>query len=602
MQVPEKYTVVKCTLNTFCRKRHDISSKLNDIALKVSKICFYTYKFASLHIIRLLENDQELPTLNQKFFYTCVLYTTKIKRNQPRAASQTQDLDETSEIFYKLYTPEIYRDNIISIISNMCKEMETATINHLTLNFWSRLYKYIKVVYNIKKPYKTCIGILSEEYLGNDWIVCKYREIMDYTSNSPKDVKNNPTPILRLYANILRYNTKCGYKLFNLLPSSSFKTNYFNIDYSNLYDILPITPSEFKKNQRKYWTEFFNIERFENNRQKFHSFSTDGVSVSVKCCREFTENEGGSFVFKKRKTTLKENQEKKPKKSKKKTEKVEKERPSNPKELPVWGFDPGVRYMYTGIGTESNDIEKLSSKEWYHVVGHNYHREEFQKIYKESGFEEKVSLLSSSKVYKTEEYLNYLEVLLTFSNDIMDFYFNSKMRKRKFTKYVNEQKMINKVCKKLSRKNNPTEDDQVIIGFGDWSLGSNSPIKGHQRGPVTRVIRELGKWTKVYKVDEYKTSKLCCNCYHETENMEYPNQRKRRKKRKKDEDTEEMFYSCVRKVNSVLRCQNNECGHIIDRDINGCKNILYVFLEDLASRERPEPFVRSEKEEEISNE
>ena len=588
-----KYTVIKCKLNTFCHNKHNTNNTINDIALKVSKICFYTYKFASLHIIRLLENNQDLPILNQQYFYTCVLYTTRIKRNQSRATSQNVSLDETSKIFYQFHTPEIFRDGITCIINNMCKEMETATINHLTLNFWARLYKYIKLVYGIKNPYKICNGILVEEYLGNDWIVCKYREMMNYSSNNVKDVKDNPTHILRLYKHILQYNTKCGYKLFNLLPSSSFKTNYFTIDYSHLYEILPITAAEFNKNKREYWKSFFNIERFENNKHKFHSFSTDGVSVSVKCCKQFTLNDNGSFDFKKRKATLKDNPiEKKPEKSRKKTEQPEKVKPINPNGLPVWGFDPGIRYMYMGIGTEANEIEKLSGREWYHKIGHNYARNEFQKLYKKSGFEEKVSSLSSSKVYDTSEYLNYLGVLFSFSNDIMDFYYKSSMRKKRFTKYVKEQQMIDKVCKKLSKKNSPTEDDQVVIGFGDWSLGSNSPIKGHQRGPVTKIIRELEKWTKVYRVDEYKTSKLCCYCYNETEKMKYPNQRKRRKGKVKDDS--EMFYNYDKEVNSVLRCKNNECGQIIDRDINGCKNILYVFQEDLGARERPLQFTRSE--------
>ena len=38
---------------------------------------------------------------------------------------------------------------------------------------------------------------------------------------------------------------------------------------------------------------------------------------------------------------------------------------------------------------------------------------------------------------------------------------------------------------------------------------------------------------------------------------------------------------------------NNECGHIFDRDINGCKNILYVFLNLLQTGVHPIPFVRT---------
>ena len=55
-----------------------------------------------------------------------------------------------------------------------------------------------------------------------------------------------------------------------------------------------------------------------------------------------------------------------------------------------------------------------------------------------------------------------------------------------------------------------------------------------------------------------------------------------------------MSYNGV-KVNSVLRCLNNECGMIIDRDINGCKNILKMLMVSLELIEKPEAFERPNK-------
>ena len=67
--------------------------------------------------------------------------------------------------------------------------------------------------------------------------------------------------------------------------------------------------------------------------------------------------------------------------------------------------------------------------------------------------------------------------------------------------------------------------------------------------------RELKRWCTLKLVDEYRTSKMCCRC---------------------DNETEKVSYGKV-KVNSVLRCKNNECGIVIDRDVNGCKNIFKIF-------------------------
>ena len=59
-----------------------------------------------------------------------------------------------------------------------------------------------------------------------------------------------------------------------------------------------------------------------------------------------------------------------------------------------------------------------------------------------------------------------------------------------------------------------------------------------------------------------------------------------------DSETEKVSYSNV-KVNSVLRCKNNECGIAIDRDVNGCKNIFKIFKCALDGKPRPKAFCRS---------
>jgi transposase len=84
---------------------------------------------------------------------------------------------------------------------------------------------------------------------------------------------------------------------------------------------------------------------------------------------------------------------------------------------------------------------------------------------------------------------------------------------------------------------------------------------------------DLRKWCKVIDVNEFRTSKLCCKCHNETEKVSYNGV----------------------KVNSVLRCCNNECGMIIDRDINGCKNILKMLMISLNKMDKPEAFKKTNK-------
>ena len=118
-----------------------------------------------------------------------------------------------------------------------------------------------------------------------------------------------------------------------------------------------------------------------------------------------------------------------------------------------------------------------------------------------------------------------------------------------------KKRTMNELCKKITGKNKINDHKKVLIGFGDWSSQKDSIIRGHHRGPVVSLKNELKKWCALKLVDEYNTSKLCCKCESETEKVSYNNV----------------------KINSVLRCRNNECGIVIDRDINGCKNIFKIF-------------------------
>jgi hypothetical protein len=59
-----KYTSVNCSLNKFCKNDY-LKSMINKLVLHV---IFEGYVLANLHIIQLLDKDNEVLPLNQKFF------------------------------------------------------------------------------------------------------------------------------------------------------------------------------------------------------------------------------------------------------------------------------------------------------------------------------------------------------------------------------------------------------------------------------------------------------------------------------------------------------------------------------------------------------
>ena len=93
------YTSIKCSLNKFCKNNY-LKSKINELVINVNKIIFEGYLLANLHIIRLLDEDKEIPPLNQKFFQN-VLAQVSVFHHRREMQCKDLELVTTFENHYK---------------------------------------------------------------------------------------------------------------------------------------------------------------------------------------------------------------------------------------------------------------------------------------------------------------------------------------------------------------------------------------------------------------------------------------------------------------------------------------------------------------------
>ncbi len=93
------YTSIKCSLNKFCKKDY-LKSKINELVINVNKIIFEGYLLANLHIIWLLDEDKEIPPLNQKFFQN-VLAQVSVFQKRSEMPCKDEELVTTFENHYK---------------------------------------------------------------------------------------------------------------------------------------------------------------------------------------------------------------------------------------------------------------------------------------------------------------------------------------------------------------------------------------------------------------------------------------------------------------------------------------------------------------------
>ena len=103
-------------------------------------------------------------------------------------------------------------------------------------------------------------------------------------------------------------------------------------------------------------------------------------------------------------------------------------------------------------------------------------------------------------------------------------------------------------------------------------------------------------WNKydMFLVNEHKTSKLCCRCENELENMKV---KKWCKKKKKNNDKK--IHRILVCHDCIKTCSSKSESCFINRDRNGCINILKVAKNILETGEKPINFRRKKAKEPV---
>lgn len=154
---------------------------------------------------------------------------------------------------------------------------------------------------------------------------------------------------------------------------------------------------------------------------------------------------------------------------------------------------------------------------------------------------------------------------------------------------MRKQKGVNEICKRLiygsAKYNNaastgvktsnnggntyssPAPIDQLerpkktIIAYGDGMF--NTSPRGNQAAPARLIKKALKKYCckqlEVFMVDEYLTSQVCNKCkIRNVDNI--------------------VTQKSKRRVHTILKCNQNTCNVIWNRDIMAANNILDIFL------------------------
>ncbi len=184
------------------------------------------------------------------------------------------------------------------------------------------------------------------------------------------------------------------------------------------------------------------------------------------------------------------------------------------------------------------------------------------------------------KTVNYENFKEYIKVKHGINEKVKHFYTKDLYRKlnwrTKTYKQRSEDKFLNKIEETYGKKKD------IIICQGDWSR--NSQMKGCTPTIGIGLRRLICKKFDMLLLDEYNTSKKCCNCKNDIENKEINGNKKFRLLVCKD---------CESNIGS----SESKCPIFLTRDLNSCinmQNIVKYMLNN--NMKRPKEFCRKKDE------
>lgn len=190
----------------------------------------------------------------------------------------------------------------------------------------------------------------------------------------------------------------------------------------------------------------------------------------------------------------------------------------------------------------------------------------------------------NSRSCDPDEFETYLRHKNDFNSRYQDVYKALDFRKLKRNREMNEKRSE---ARFMSRFRETYGADAVVV-FGDWEerpgfLRGKEPTKG--KG-MRSILRRAG--FTVYLLDEFRTSKLCHKCHaadgsgHENESNVFRRADPRPWKQGKSQY-----------IWGLLRCKNERCRCVHNRDFNSASNILRIARTIIDTGERPQVFRRT---------
>ena len=195
---------------------------------------------------------------------------------------------------------------------------------------------------------------------------------------------------------------------------------------------------------------------------------------------------------------------------------------------------------------------------------------------REKGIQQVEATLSqeNSKSVNFERFTEYLRSKNQVNTQLRPFYHLDLHRKMKWRSFVYGQKSEDKFLNKMAS----TFGADAIIAYGDWSRSSQMRHFVPTKGVGMRKL--IAKRFCTVSVNEFRTSKLCCNCFGQLQHLYVESDAKKKK-----------VFRCL----ICHECESSKSKNkhtFLTRDLNSALNIRKLALQWMSEKTRPVAFCR----------
>ena len=595
------------SLESIVREPHHIEIIQNAV-LRMHRITIDATELLALHITRLLENDDALPTVDASYIKMLMMEVTTGRGKRLRI----DDKVEASRLEYMTALQPTDRKGLDQCLMLQSISLASSFATNLWFHFQRRMMRLVRCamengglpqVQELESKQRSleimkiasdvcrlpCVKEPPRSKSENHDFVNEWRSrlsIDSMTGDKLKSAKHHSTLLKATYiiSRYLESNSKRGCALTPV--RTQFRPQFMTFDSRAIAAVLGVPLDA--EDPHSTWNDIITLRKI-NPRKGFSfagSLRTDGVSVRV-LYSTYTGLRGKSHMKKARDTA-------------REAKKANPTAPSGPiqtlrpnlycidevkhlsrEKMQIIGCDPGKAELLVCVDMKSEDKKKPSVR--YTAKQRNsemlvaYHAKLRQAELPQHLKATQEQMGEHSRHDTTTSGLHgYFQSRREHIESFLEHYSAIIYRKRHWYRFRKKQYSLDKF---INRIKSLQRDKKVplVLAYGSWGgiAGRPGSVANRGRAPCIGVgLRaKLSKHFAVVTTPEHNTSKTCSICEQTCGACAEVDAVHRAKKMQNATTDAERRAACRFSVRGIRRCCNASCGAFLNRDHNGATNI-----------------------------